>query len=401
MIKPEIHINEVKRYDALKKYSILDTLPEKEYDDITYLASYICETPISLISLIDDKRQWFKSHHGIDAEFTPREVAFCAHAINDQENILIVPDSRKDERFFDNPLVTSDPHVIFYAGIPLVNPDGFPLGTLCVIDNKPKDLSDKQISALKALSGQLMKLFELRKNTDELQTKNFELEVSNKGLNDFARIAAHDIKSPVNNIIMSYDLLKKEYSDKFDPDGLELIDFIGQSSRKLTSLIDGILKYSTESKLLSKHKEDLDVRKTFEEIFNLTAGNKEVKFRMHIPEGQIIFTNKTAFEQIVLNLLANSLKYNNNNIRELTIHSAESDEYFRFSIIDNGPGIKDEDKERIFKLFETTDNKTNTGSEGTGIGLATVKSLVEGLGGQIDVFSEYGKGAEFVFSIKK
>jgi serine phosphatase RsbU (regulator of sigma subunit) len=172
MIKPQIPLNENSRQLELLSYSILDTLPEKEYNEITFLASQICDTPISLISLLDDTRQWFKSHHGLPVNQTPKEIAFCAHAINDCDNILIVNDSRTDERFFNNPLVTDDPNVIFYAGIPLITPKGFPIGTLCVIDNKPNELSDYQIKSLKILSNQLMNLLELRKNKAELEVKN-------------------------------------------------------------------------------------------------------------------------------------------------------------------------------------------------------------------------------------
>lgn len=155
MIVPKIPVDEYNRLEALKEYSILDTLPEKEYDEITFLASQICRTPISLISLIDDKRQWFKSHYGLDATETPKDVAFCAHAINDKEKMFVVADSRKDERFHDNPLVTDDPFVIFYAGVPLVTSEGYALGTLCVIDHEPRTLDESQAEALQALSNQL------------------------------------------------------------------------------------------------------------------------------------------------------------------------------------------------------------------------------------------------------
>ena len=158
MKKPEIPENEKERLKELKEYSILDTLPEQEYEEITQLASFISETPISLITLIDENRQWFKSHLGLEIKQSSRNDSFCAHAINDKDNILIIPDSRKDDRFHDNPWVLNEPKIIFYAGIPLISSNGYPLGTLCVIDSQPRELNDKQLKALKSISNQLIKL---------------------------------------------------------------------------------------------------------------------------------------------------------------------------------------------------------------------------------------------------
>jgi len=189
MIKPDIPENESARLEDLRGYSILDTLPEKEYDDISYLASQICGTPISLISLVDENRQWFKSHHGLDATETPRENAFCAHAINDQEEVLVVPDSRLDKRFFDNPLVVDDPHVVFYAGVPLVSAKGYALGTLCVIDHEPRYLNESQIEALRILGRQLMVLLTLRISLVDLEKKNNDIGESI----DYARKIQHSI----------------------------------------------------------------------------------------------------------------------------------------------------------------------------------------------------------------
>ena len=143
--------NEEERLRALDSLHILDTLEEQAYDDLTLLAAQLCDTPVALISLVDDTRQWFKSHHGIDVRETSRDLAFCAHAIHGDE-LFLIEDADKDERFHDNPLVIGGPHVKFYAGIPLYVDHIYPVGTLCVIDDHARSLSDEQKRALEALS---------------------------------------------------------------------------------------------------------------------------------------------------------------------------------------------------------------------------------------------------------
>jgi len=161
-MKAPLPTNEAERLAALKEYHILDTGAEQSYDDITTLAAHICEVPVAMISLVDEDRQWFKSKVGLEQQQTSRDVAFCAHAILQNEP-FIVRDATKDRRFADNALVTGEPHVRFYAGIPLINPEGLALGTLCVVDHQPRRLSAKQQEALQALSRQVMALLELRR----------------------------------------------------------------------------------------------------------------------------------------------------------------------------------------------------------------------------------------------
>jgi len=155
--------NEEARIAALEKYAILDSDPEQSFDDLTLLASYVCKTPIALISLVDEDRQWFKSRVGIEASETSRDIAFCSTAIL-QGELFVVPDALADDRFRDNPLVVSDPHIRFYAGAPLVNEDGFALGTLCVVDRTPRELAPDQKDALKALSRLVLAQLEFRRN---------------------------------------------------------------------------------------------------------------------------------------------------------------------------------------------------------------------------------------------
>ncbi len=162
-----IPANEKQRLHVLWQYEVLDTVPEEVFDDLTELAARICEAPIAMITLVDEDRQWFKSKVGVTVNETSRDISFCAHAICEAD-LFIVPDATKDERFSHNPLVTSEPKIRFYAGAPLITPDGYALGTLCVIDKVPRELRPDQKSALRVLARHVMTQLELRRHSHEL-----------------------------------------------------------------------------------------------------------------------------------------------------------------------------------------------------------------------------------------
>ena len=271
--------NESSRLEALKEYNILDTLSEKDYEDITLLAATICKTPVSLITFVDGGRQWFKSHHGLSVSETEREYAFCAHALNSPKEALVVEDSRKDERFADNPLVTGDPYVIFYTGMPLVNPDGYPLGTLCVIDHQPRKLSAEQLSALETLSKQVVNLLEMRKSNIILQKTRDELETRNKELEQFASVVSHDIKSPLSGIVMANQILDEQFSEALGMEGTNVLDVSKRSTEKIKAFVDGILSYYKGGEH-SGDIQEFNITEFFESIFSVLPTNKKYALRI-------------------------------------------------------------------------------------------------------------------------
>jgi len=200
MQKPQIPLNESARQAALDRYNVLDTLPEKEYDDLTRLAASICGTPIALISLIDRDRQWFKSQVGLGASETPRDISFCGHVVANDE-MLQVNDALKDERFADNPLVVDEPKIRFYAGVPLKTSDNFTLGTLCVIDRAARDLTPIQIQQLESLSRLVISQLELRRNNQAANLLVSVLESSKK-----LSILQQAILDSVNLAVIATDL---------------------------------------------------------------------------------------------------------------------------------------------------------------------------------------------------
>ncbi|RKN06754.1 GAF domain-containing protein, partial [Aquimarina sp. AD1] len=306
MIAPILPKNEKFRQAAVEKYDLLDTLPEESYDNITSIMSYICDVPISLITLLDKERNFLKSHHGIPFSESPREISFCGHAINSDDPITIIKDSREDERFDGNPLVTEH-QAVFYAGAPLIDSEGFKLGTLCVYDVKPRELTLEQKNALLAMSKQVVSLFEQRYQNLKLTQLRDKLEKRNEDLKKFASVVSHDLKSPLANIISLTELLEDDNKDNLNAESLQYLEYLRTSSYSLRDYIDGILKFYKSDDLGKNNEEEIDIDLLLEELKKITDSEHKVDFNLYSDVNQI-FANKTALMQVLINLLTNAIK---------------------------------------------------------------------------------------------
>lgn len=388
--------NEQDRLKALESLALLDTPQEAAYDALTWLACEICQMPVSIINLLDRERQWFKSSQGLHIRETDRKFAFCNYTILRPGKIMIVPDCRIDERFKDNPLVLGPPHVVFYAGVPLLYEGKYAVGTLCVADRQPNALNQTQQEALVKLARQAVCLFELRTKSMQLQG----LSNRNESLKNFAHKTAHDLKSPLSHISGISRILREGYDSQSKEEVTQQLNYLQHAADHLRKLIDDILRYSSNEELLGKENRWIDLSAFLHEIVGLLDFKKE--FEIHYPEdaGKIC-TNRAALEQIILNLLSNALRHNDKEKVEVTFGFEQNQHCYEFYVQDNGPGIPEEVKERLFQPHIKLNDRDRFGEETTGIGLSTVQHLVEGLGGEINVDSKPNKGSRFQFSIRK
>ncbi len=416
--------NESIRLQALRSYDILDSPSEQEYDDLTTIAAQICEVPIALISLIDEDRQWFKSTHGIDVDETARNISFCSHAILSEE-LMEVTDATRDERFHDNPLVVDGIKLRFYAGAPLIDDNGLRLGTLCVIDQKPKALRPDQQKALKALSRQVIALMNLRLQNKQLKSqrnllqneldkgkaKEFELNLAKEealrktNIKDiFLSNMSHEIRTPMNGIIGVSDLLLAE--PDLGKKHHEMVSHINESAKNLLTIINDILDISKiKANKLSFDNKNFDLRhllKSTKNTIGILAAEKGIDLHVIVDESvpDMIYADPTRINQVLINLMGNSIKFTNIGSVTLKVDMIEENATgprLNFAVTDTGIGIPTEKLATIFDAFDQADRK-NIG--GTGLGLTICKNLVEMMGGSIKIDSTPGAGSVFSFDIQ-
>lgn len=384
MKKPAAHPLENLRLQELLKYRILDTLPESTYDDVTRLASQICGTPVAMISLIDRNRQWFKAKHGSDLQQTPRDLAFCAHAILSQE-LTEVPDLSLDDRFRDNPLVANAPHARFYAGAPLVTPSGVAIGTLCVLDLKPRRLTDEQKSALVALSRQVVTQLELRKANFELLNSHRQLMEAHRlaALGQMAAGIAHEINNPLTIILSRAEQVQMDLEKGVieAPALKEKMTSIEHTTQRIARIVHGLRVFARDDTSAPMRTNSwAQIRK---ETLSFC------RERLHDAGIELICDESTDFDflchplqiqQVLLNLLGNAADaVAGLNERWIRLEAATTADGIEIRVTDSGRGLGPHVRHRIFEPFFTTKEV----GKGMGLGLSISKGVIEDHGGSL------------------
>lgn len=395
MISAPVPDSEPQRLAELFSYDILDTDTEKLFDELTLLASQICETPIALISLVDPDRQWFKSRVGLDATETSRSIAFCSHAILQRE-VFEITNAKDDPRFHDNPLVTGDPNIRFYAGAPLVTPAGHAIGTLCTISDKPKTLTDSQKEALMTLSHSVIAQLELRR-------KNRDLERTNKFRSDFLSYLSHEVRTPLNAINTFSRLLEGEAKSLQLPLSFsEPLGHISKSGERLLEIVNSVLDLKQlEAGKMRIVARTVNTRDLFTHLFSLTkirSEDENVLFEYNIDESvpKSIELDDTKFSQIALNILSNAVKYTPAGKKVVAQVKYKHDKLV-FTVKDDGIGISQEDQDKLFKPFERMGNAHTI--KGTGLGLNITKQLIDLMKGTMKFKSALNEGTRVTVSV--
>lgn len=377
------------RLEALKSLAIMDTPYEEEYDEVVKLAVQLCGASSSVISLLDDSRQWYKAKIGVDKTETPAEESFCKYGIEVNE-IFEVEDATLDERFADNPSVVCDNGVRFYAGTQLKSPSGYNVGMLCVMDTKPNKLTAEQRVALTTLGQQVVKQFELRSALNELDRQRKELEDLNRFKNRVFAVISHDLRSPIANIQQILGLYK--FGDLTPDEFGSFVDTLDRQMAGTEAILTNLMAWANtqKPKLMKTNLHSLANQIILGLKLNLEV--KRVTLEIDIDASlQSIMADQEGLQIVLRNLLSNAIKYSYPD-QTISLVIKANGEFLDIKVSDQGRGIAEKDKPKLLDegTFMTTFGTAN--EKGTGLGLLVCKSIVHHNGGVIEINSEENKG---------
>ena len=400
-----IPLDEKDRLKSLDAYGVLDTLFEETFDELTRLASEICNTPIALVSLVAEDRQWFKSRHGLDAAETPRGLAFCGYTVL-QDDLFIVPDASQDERFSDNPLVTHDPGIRFYAGAPIQGREGLRLGSLCVIDRVPRNLTDSQKSALRTLCRQVEAQLELRRLAKDFSEEKRKVMAQRDRLSDLQKkraelmsFIAHDLQNPLASILPNARYLHEQ--PELSKDSQEVVADILSAAATMEGRVLNLLDVSNaEDGRVPLRAESVSALELLTGVARESSGRADARGQtvqvVDVPSGLALHADPMLLRRVVENLVANALKYAPANTQVTLEAQSMEDGSAELRVLDEGPGIPKDVREAVFQKHTRLERDLQRDrGVSRGLGLTFCKMAVEAHGGRIWVDDRRPTGSVF------
>ncbi|MDQ3139168.1 MAG: GAF domain-containing sensor histidine kinase [Pseudomonadota bacterium] len=396
MISPPIPSDEKARLAALEHYRLGGLGREVVFDHATDIAANAFKVPISLVSIVGADEQRFKGAHGLGALCTSRHISFCGHALASTE-VLVVEDALKDERFFDNPLVTGDPQIRFYAGAPLLLEDGTVPGTLCLIGREPRIFTSEEGEELKRLARLIVDIIELR--LDGIMAEERQQALA-RMKDEFVSATSHELRTPLTSIAGSLGLLLAGAAGEMPARAKRLIEIAHSNSKRLVGLVNDILDMDKlTSGEMHLDKTPLSVAEILKEAVDANSGYASehgVNLAYEpMPAAVTVMGDHHRLLQILTNLISNAVKFSKKG-GDVTLTASKLDRgEVRITVSDEGRGIPVEFRPRIFTRFAQADASDAREKAGTGLGLAIVKELVTQMDGQISFDTELGRGTSF------
>lgn len=394
--KPPIPPNEAERLEALSRYESLEMEPvnEEDFNRLAELAAEFCEVPVSFINLISEKNEFKKACFGLQGETTPRTDSFCQFTIM-QDDVFEVKDSLQHQLLKNNPNVKGKLKLRYYTGVPLKTPDGYNIGSLCLIDFKPNELTVPQRKALKTLANEIVARYELNRVKKQLERNNAEKD-------ELIRIVSHDMRNPLTGILGFSEWLIEETENEEHKEMLQSIENAGEAMLNIVNVLLNSDYIRNQAFILNNS--ETDISKITRDVIHLHQPftlMKSQNLSVQIEESLECKIDREKWKQIVGNLLSNAIKFTpvdgkiSLSLRKLTLEKP----FIELIVEDSGIGIPEEEKRDLFSGKDTIRRSGTSGEKSTGLGMYIIQKYVKLMGGILDVQSEVGKGTMFNLKI--